>query len=156
MKDYITLAMRTCSPDFRPDLVPVNLLHGAIGMSTEAGELLDATKKALFYGKPLDRTNIIEECGDILWYMAAVLDHYGVTIEEVQKINIDKLQKRYPEKFEQGKALERDLDAERKIMDANLDRFEKPVPAEMTPDQKAQRDALKLKTAGGDDGEPTY
>jgi len=45
-----------------------SLLHGAIGISGEAGELLDAVKKHVFYGKPLDVNNVKEEISDVLWY----------------------------------------------------------------------------------------
>jgi hypothetical protein len=43
--------------------------HHATGISGEAGELLDAIKKVMIYNKPLDRENVIEELGDLEWYM---------------------------------------------------------------------------------------
>jgi NTP pyrophosphatase (non-canonical NTP hydrolase) len=49
-------------------------LHMAIGISGEAGELLDAVKKATIYRKPLDIANIVEECGDLLFYISGILD----------------------------------------------------------------------------------
>jgi hypothetical protein len=39
----------------------VDLLHAALGLCTEAGELADPIKKAMFYGKPLDVANIKED-----------------------------------------------------------------------------------------------
>jgi len=165
MKDYIKLAMRTCSPRFHKDLVSTNVLHGAIGMSTEANELLDAIKKALFYGKPIDETNIKEECGDILWYMAAICDHYGFTIEDAMVANIAKLMKRYPDQFTAEGALVRDLDEERKALDQDLDIPEFLRKETQEEEQARRADFLRQKaeiektskTRGGKDGEePVY
>lgn len=93
------------------------LLHYALGLCTEVGELQDAIKKFVAYGKPIDRTNIKEELGDILWYHARMCALFGFSYEEVMQVNIDKLKKRYGEKFTEHAALNRDLDAERKILE---------------------------------------
>lgn len=118
---YQDNALRTLSTQFhigdeQGDVTP-DLLHGAIGLATEAGEMLDAVKRALFYGAELDRTNLIEELGDLEWYMAVLRDALGVSQEEVQRINIEKLRTRYPEKFTRGHALERDLGRERAVLE---------------------------------------
>ena len=44
--------------------------HMQMGVKTELGELLDAFKKHYIYGKPLDKVNLLEEAGDVLWYIA--------------------------------------------------------------------------------------
>lgn len=44
--------------------------HGAIGMLTEAGEILDIFKKKMFYDKPVDVVHLKEEIGDFFWYLA--------------------------------------------------------------------------------------
>jgi NTP pyrophosphatase (non-canonical NTP hydrolase) len=49
------------------------ILHGALGITTEGGEFVDQVKKHLYYGRKFDRTNVIEECGDILWYIVVSL-----------------------------------------------------------------------------------
>ncbi len=58
-------------------------LHMAIGISGEAGELLDAVKKATIYRKQLDIANIVEECGDLLFYIAGMLDSIGVDMHPI-------------------------------------------------------------------------
>lgn len=85
----------------------MRLLNGAIGMSGESGELLDSMKKSVIYGKSVNVENIKEECGDILWYMALVLDTVGSSFEEVMEINVTKLAKRYPSGFNETDALDR-------------------------------------------------
>lgn len=73
-----------------------NLMHAAIGISGEAGELLDAIKKHWVYNKPIDLANIVEELGDIEFYMRTLRMQLNVSREYVLLQNIDKLNKRYP------------------------------------------------------------
>lgn len=80
------------------------LMHGAIGISGEAGELMDAVKKHVMYGKPLDSSNVLEEVGDLLWYISLVLNSVDSTFEEVMQLNHDKLEKRYPGGFTEALA----------------------------------------------------
>lgn len=118
--DYQKDAVRTAANNIFLDLEDqqkIDILHGAMGLATEAGELLDAVKKMLFYGRTLDTTNIFEELGDIEWYMALIRETFGWTQEMVQERNIAKLKARYPEKFTTERALERDLDTERNILE---------------------------------------
>lgn len=70
-------------------------LHMAVGIAGESGELLDAVKKAAIYRKPIDRENVIEEMGDLEFYMEGLRQGYGITREEVLAHNIAKLSKRY-------------------------------------------------------------
>lgn len=95
------------------------LLHGSIGLATEAGELQDAVKRDLIYGQPLDRVNVIEECGDVLWYLVLILTAVGSTLEEAKARNIAKLRKRYPEKFTEAQALNRDYTEERQALEGD-------------------------------------
>lgn len=95
------------------------LLHGALGVGTEGGELENALKRALFYKKPIDKLNVLEEIGDTLWYLAILIDALGSSFEEAFERNIAKLRARYPEKFDETRAIVRDLDAERKALEGD-------------------------------------
>lgn len=70
-------------------------LHMAVGISGEAGELLDAVKKSAIYNKPLDISNVIEELGDLEFYMEGLRQGLGITREETLHANTHKLAKRY-------------------------------------------------------------
>lgn len=72
------------------------MVHAAIGISGETGELLDMVKKAWIYGKDFDRENAVEELGDIEFYLEAFRQATGITRNEVLVANINKLSKRYP------------------------------------------------------------
>jgi NTP pyrophosphatase (non-canonical NTP hydrolase) len=69
--------------------------HMATGVAGEAGELLDAVKKAAIYCKPIDLENVIEELGDLEFYMEGLRQRFGLTREECLEANISKLSIRY-------------------------------------------------------------
>jgi len=98
--------------------ISVDLIHGILGKATEAGELLEALQLAI-KGKPLDFVNVNEEIGDGFWYDAILLNRTGATFESVQATIIAKLRARFPEAYADSQANERDLEAERKILEDN-------------------------------------
>ncbi len=118
-REYIELAKITESTPSAPiverltDPGLMRILHSAMGVSTEAGELLDAVKKHVFYGKPLDRVNLFEEAGDLFWYLAILADELGFDFESAMQKNIDKLRARYQGRFSEHLAQNRDLERER-------------------------------------------
>lgn len=73
-----------------------DLLHMAFGLSGEVGEAVDAIKKHVFYVQDIDRENIIEELGDIEFYMEGLRQALGVTRQQTLDANQDKLNDRYP------------------------------------------------------------
>jgi NTP pyrophosphatase (non-canonical NTP hydrolase) len=86
--------------DILVQLTPLqaSMMHMAVGISGEAGELLDAIKKHSIYQKPLDFDNVKEEAGDILFYLTGLLNDVGITLNECIETNREKLSKRYPNK----------------------------------------------------------
>lgn len=108
---------RNADGEFVPDLQLSQLMHGALGLGSETGELQDMLKKHAIYGKPLDLVNALEECGDKLWYIALTLHAAGFTLEECMKRNVRKLETRYGGVFSEEKALNRDLEAERRDLE---------------------------------------
>jgi len=121
MEDFINQCLQTEAPVTQTllrDLGDVaRPLHAAIGICTEAGELQDAFKKHIFYGRALDETNIKEELGDLLWYIALLCNWLECSFEEVQEMVIAKLRKRYPDKFTTYDALNRNTSEERKVLE---------------------------------------
>lgn len=102
------------------DILKLNadIVHGIIGCVTEAGEMMDALKKTIFYGKEFDVVNLKEEMGDIMWYLALLCGVLGTTFEEIQELNIKKLHSRYKyKKFTVPECADRDLKKEREILE---------------------------------------
>jgi len=97
--------------EINPDIV-----HAAIGLYTEATELLEGIRDSL-EGKPYDAVNAFEECGDAEWYLAMLYRALGRTPKEARSANIAKLTARYPEKFTGEKAINRDIEQERSILE---------------------------------------
>jgi len=184
-KEYKELSNKTMSDVFHLDKFELRLLHGAIGICTEVGELLEAMNR-----KEVDAVNLAEEIGDILWYLAIferefdfelsiitadryferilyinfhdtveklamqssqLLDFYkkkafyarlinndtieekcqeifntvyfmitglGFNLDDIKTNNIAKLQQRFGDKFCETKANNRNLDAERDILES--------------------------------------
>lgn len=126
MSDFITDALRTESSIFNKlhelekEYSTSRLVHAAFGMQTETAEFTDALKKSLFYGKPLDTVNLKEELGDLLWYVALAMDELGTDFETEMTRVITKLKTRYPDKFTADKALNRDLEVERQVLESEV------------------------------------
>ena len=85
----------------------MHILHMAIGISGEAGELLDMIKKAVIYRKGYDRENLIEELGDIGFYIEGLRQAFNVTKEEIVEYNINKLSVRYSKGYSDKQAQQR-------------------------------------------------
>lgn len=97
-----------------------DMLHCAIGIATESGELLDSFKKHIFYGKKLDLVNLKEELGDLMWYISNLAVLTDTSLADLMDANIEKLRIRFPEKFTQELAENRNLEEERKSLEDNL------------------------------------
>ena len=93
------------------------LLHSIVGTATEAGEQLEMLSNVLFNGAKFDDVNFIEEVGDGFWYAAIGLKQVNATFGDVQHRNIAKLRHRFPQKFTEHDANNRDLFGERKILE---------------------------------------
>ena len=72
--------------------------YPTFGITGEAGEMADKVKKIFrdHDGKlsPEMRHDLILELGDILWYMAKMARALGVTLDEVARRNINKINSR--------------------------------------------------------------
>ena len=96
-------------------------LHASMGLVTEAGELMDTFKRTIFYGTLFDRTNLIEELGDLAYYLALMCDANNINMQDVLDTNSRKLKARYPNKFSEDAANNRDLVAERFVLEGITD-----------------------------------
>ena len=95
-------AERTSAPKatITPEAVTEHVLMAAMGCAGEGGEVVDLVKKFRFHGKPFDAERLIEEIGDVLWYVADMASALGVSLSDVAAYNVKKLDARYPDGFE--------------------------------------------------------
>lgn len=93
------------------------IFHGVIGLFTESTELMEAMQKAMDNGS-WDVVNLKEEIGDQEWYKAILVDAIGANLEAIQDRVIAKLKARYPDKYTDAAAINRDLTTERAILES--------------------------------------
>ena len=114
IKDYCTWTGQTCA---KLDHIDDDNLHMVLGIITEAGELADVFKKYLAYKKEIDWVNTKEEIGDLMFYIGSFCRINNLDLEEILQINHDKLMSRYEDGFTEEKALNRNLEKERSILE---------------------------------------
>lgn len=79
-----------------------HVLHMSVGVSTEAGELLSAVKKYTMYNKDIDRENVIEELGDLEFYMEGLRQGIGIARIETIAHNMHKLSTGKNARYKEG------------------------------------------------------
>lgn len=100
----------------------VRVIHCIIGIVTEAAELSDIAIKLLTEGS-IDYVNLIEEIGDCAWYLALGVDECNKFLcsdIDVLEVNIQKLKQRYPSKFTEKDAVNRNITKERKTLKKHI------------------------------------
>lgn len=90
--------------------VSENLNHAALGIATEGGEFTTEVKRMAIYGRAMTvemQQHMAEELGDVLWYVALAAESLGITLHQIARDNVTKLQKRFPEKYSDQAAEQR-------------------------------------------------
>ena len=105
INEYQKLAMTTLNPKLDNKEI---LINGVMGLCGESGEAIDIVKKHLAQGHELDKEHLAKELGDIAWYLAETATAIGYDLEEIFKMNIEKLKKRYPHGFTTSDSINRD------------------------------------------------
>jgi NTP pyrophosphatase (non-canonical NTP hydrolase) len=65
------------------------------GLAGEVGEVLEPIKKNIRDGRPIDKVDLANELGDVLYYLTRIARHYGLTLDDVMTTNHEKLSARY-------------------------------------------------------------
>lgn len=92
LNEYQDLARRTQNSN----LTPLGTLHHALfGLASECGEILGIYQKEM-QGHPIDKDKVVDEMGDLMWFLAELADCLNVELNFVAEHNIAKLLKRYP------------------------------------------------------------
>lgn len=103
----------------------------ALGLCGEAGEVAELAlnlcaaaartgelyKKEKYHGVPALRDKSLKEMGDTLFYLTALADEMGYTLQEVAAANEAKLRARYPNGFVNGGGI-REAEQLQKLLDA--------------------------------------
>ena len=73
-------------------------LYLAVAITGEAGELANVVKKSYREGDCAITPKVLDELGDILYYMTKLANYMGFTLADLQTRNMTKLEARYPRK----------------------------------------------------------
>ena len=83
-------------------------------------KLLDMLKKKIYYNKPIDEVSFKNTATIIMLNISDYMNCYDLNTEEIFDINIQKLKARYGDKFSSERAINRDLETERKILSKEI------------------------------------
>lgn len=93
LNDYQTEAMRNKIYGYGSTII-----YPALGLGNEAGEVQGKIKKVLRDSdgdfNEENKLAIADECGDVLWYLAALTEDLGYTLQQIAELNITKLTSR--------------------------------------------------------------
>jgi NTP pyrophosphatase (non-canonical NTP hydrolase) len=130
-------------------LMPVRINHAVVGLAGEVGELAQLLERWVYYGQSLPIPDVEEEVGDCLWYLALLCTAVGIPMERAMEGNLAKLKARFPHKFTEEAAANRDPTAERKASEEATEKAEEKFAS-------AYADGLKQLTEryGGVSGKP--
>lgn len=84
--DYQKLAKLT---NVDLNTIKKNECHMQAGVITELAEVMDLYKKKLAYGKEITMLNLVEEIGDVFWYIANELSFRDMMLEGVYFLGDD-------------------------------------------------------------------
>ena len=66
----------------------------ATGLAAEAGEVCGKIAKTFRGDKPLDNSQVLDELGDVLWFISQLATELDSTLEQVATQNLAKLKDR--------------------------------------------------------------
>lgn len=104
INEYQELAMKTLNPSLAKQEILINAVMGLCG---ESGECIDVVKKHLYQQHDLDHKKLLEELGDVAWYLAEACTALDVHLEDVLEQNISKLKLRFRDGFKKEDSIKR-------------------------------------------------
>lgn len=103
IEEYVEKAQKTSNTeDFENKIT-----NAALGMAGEVGEIIDHVKKWKYQGHELNKDEIINEIGDVFWYIAELTTALDTDWEYILDKNIEKLNRRFPNGFDSEKSINR-------------------------------------------------
>jgi NTP pyrophosphatase (non-canonical NTP hydrolase) len=111
--EYQSHAARTANPKLNPR---ERVVQACFGLAGESGEVIDGQKKILYHDHDFDRDELVEELGDVCWYIAEMCSVWGISLDEVAECNVKKLMARYPVAFDEERSRNRVEDSTKALL----------------------------------------
>jgi NTP pyrophosphatase (non-canonical NTP hydrolase) len=90
--EYQELVARTINKGLTFEEQKFHALHGMVG---EIGEIHSIYQK-MYQGHAFEVDHVKKEFGDLLWFIAEYCTAKGWSLDDIMRMNIDKLKERYP------------------------------------------------------------
>jgi NTP pyrophosphatase (non-canonical NTP hydrolase) len=133
-REYTQEVLRTCA---EPDHLQ-RLILGAMGLAGESGEVVDVIKKTHIQGHALDVEKLIDELGDVLWYLALLCDTPGIALQDMRIGNVLQGYAEFQASFEEMQ----DADTQETDDRPNLDQDTDTTPKKLTQVPASERMSL--------------
>ena len=95
IQEYADKAITTLSDNYEYGDISPQLMGQVLGLAGESGEVVEKIKKLLRDKRGMleesDKADILKELGDVLWYVNAVAHLLGSNLEDVARLNNEKL-----------------------------------------------------------------
>ena len=104
IKEFQMKSTRTMNKDLS---FKESVLNMCLGISGESGEVNDIIKKHMFHSHELDRNHLIEEIGDVFFYLVNLCSLYDIDVEKCLDTNYHKLLLRFPDGFDSERSINR-------------------------------------------------
>ena len=104
LRDYQIMAERTSGAGKFGER---RQIIAALGLAGEAGEFANMIKKLTAHGHEITTEVLAEELGDVLWYVSEAATALGISLEQIARMNIEKLKARYPDGFSEEQSRNR-------------------------------------------------
>ena len=95
IQEYADKAITTLSDNYDYGDISPQLMGQVLGLAGESGEVVEKIKKLLRDKRGMleesDKADILRELGDVLWYVNAVAHLLGSSLEDVARLNNEKL-----------------------------------------------------------------
>ncbi len=76
----------------------LSIVYPLIGLAGETGEVAEKVKKTIRDNDGVfdedEKLEIAKELGDVLWYLSAIAGDMGYRLDDIARINIEKIQSR--------------------------------------------------------------
>lgn len=117
---YLAIPIRDYALDFGKYNSLATIELNVPQLIIDSANFLDMMKKSAFYGKPIKTEDVDNHVTNLYVHMISMAEYYGFDLEVAMSNNQDKLRKRFPEKFEEGQALNRDTGVERTELEKGM------------------------------------
>lgn len=89
LEEYLEFLKTHWNSSHRP--LDMQKIHASMGLSGEAGEVLEWHKKKFFHDRDMTHEDLVSEFGDVFYYLMRLATLHNVTLEQIMQSNAAKI-----------------------------------------------------------------